>query len=310
MVMPIVNIQKFLGLDNIHDPSVLQPTEHGALLSQATNVDIDDSGGLRLRPGMDQKLSGAYHSLWSDGKIFLAVKADSLYLLQYASPTLTATAILSGLSYGSKMVYEKTAPDIIVFTNGSHIGYLQENHVHDFPDLPGDRSYVQHMPAGHLLDWYNGRLYVARGNGIHFSEVMEPWYNDSRTSIRQLRCFITLMRCVRGGMYLSDGEVTFFATGTSPYSLKLDVVAEYPAYPFTDVITDTSMIGKMRQGEEKERIILWRSPQGICMGGPAGDFRNLTGERWNDQGAEHMLFGAAILYKADDFNHYVSIVGT
>lgn len=69
-----VTIDSWKGLNNVTVP---ERTEQG-YLKEATNIDIDKGGGIRKRKGYVQKLSGNFHSLWSDGTNCFAVKDGNL----------------------------------------------------------------------------------------------------------------------------------------------------------------------------------------------------------------------------------------
>ncbi len=66
--------KEFKGLAN-----VLPPERMGfSYLQSAKNVDIDDTGMIRRRPGYKKIYGGVAHSLWSDGRVCLLREGDEL----------------------------------------------------------------------------------------------------------------------------------------------------------------------------------------------------------------------------------------
>lgn len=63
-------------------------------LTEAVNVDIDDSGQLRRRRGQLRKVAGATHSLWAKDDLCLYVKDGVMYRLY---PDMSSVAVAAGL---------------------------------------------------------------------------------------------------------------------------------------------------------------------------------------------------------------------
>ncbi len=118
---------------------------------------------------------------------------------------------------------------------------------------------------------------------------MYPGQVDSRKAFKQLPGFLTLMRSVRDGMFVSDGYKTYFMSGLDPEEFSLVKVADFPAIAGTDLKVDGSLVGA--EGIAGD-VILWLSPQGVCVGGNGGLFKNLTGGYYvpagTEQGTAHL----------------------
>ena len=69
-----VELTAWKGLNNVLPPE-RTPQDY---LKQADDIDIDKSGGIHKRKGYSLKISGKFHSLWSDGNDCFAVKNGSL----------------------------------------------------------------------------------------------------------------------------------------------------------------------------------------------------------------------------------------
>ena len=75
-------------------------------MKQADDIDIDKSGGIRKRKGYSLKISGSFHSLWSEGNDCFAVKNGSLVRIRsdYSTTDLvTGIGIMKRLPLRSMM---------------------------------------------------------------------------------------------------------------------------------------------------------------------------------------------------------------
>lgn len=110
----------FGGLRNIVSQESFDPGD----LVTALNVDVTDAKRIRRRRGFSAaKISGSYHSLWSDsdGAICLVVSGSSLYLM---SAAYVFTAIRSDLTAGRYMNYVSVG-DRVFYSNGVDSGVVQ-----------------------------------------------------------------------------------------------------------------------------------------------------------------------------------------
>lgn len=71
-----------------------QSSQLTAELVSAVNIDIDDSGKLITRSGTTLRLAGSYTSLWSDGRVTLAVSGGSLKRIW---PDFTTTTLRTNI---------------------------------------------------------------------------------------------------------------------------------------------------------------------------------------------------------------------
>jgi hypothetical protein len=106
------------------------------------------------------------------------------------------------------------------------------------------------------------------------------------------------MRAVKDGMFVSDGYKTYFMSGLDPQEFSLVKVADFPAIAGTDLKVDGSLVGEGFSGD----VIMWLSPEGLCVGGNQGFFKNLTGEYYVPPRTDP---GAAYLRKAKGSHQFI-----
>lgn len=118
-----VEFKEFAGLRNTTAKERLSLED----MQVALNVDIDDAKRIERRTGQTLRLSGASHSLFSDGQTCLVVQGTTLKSVRatgtgaYAFDTLR-----SGLTSGARMSYW-SVNGVIYYSNGYQTGVVQAN---------------------------------------------------------------------------------------------------------------------------------------------------------------------------------------
>lgn len=261
-------IKGFLGKNNVAE-SMRFPDKKGLIyLSECQNVDIDDQLMAHRRDGYPATpaLAGTgIHSLWADGDTCLFVQGGDLKGLGAAFST---TTVKTGVGH-ARMNYVRPVDDIYL-TNDSVIGYVRGGVYYDFA-VP-TQTYKSPMKPGHLLEWFNGRLLVARNDEIWMSDPIFPGQTDERKAFKKFGGYISMMRAVKDGIYVSNSKETYFLAGLDPGEAALVKVANYPAILGSDIQIDGERLGRNISG----RAVLFTTPMGICVGLDEGQFINLT----------------------------------
>jgi hypothetical protein len=267
-VQPLFQIKAFRGKNNVADPTRILPSEGASYLSEALNVDIDNEFMLHRRKGYEDPVypAGSVHSLYSHAGTCLFVQGGDFKKLRpdYSSETIREGVGTARMSYAG-------VQDRIYHTNSSVIGYVKDGFSYEFP--APNQAFKSRMKSGQLIEWFNGRLYVARGGILWFSDPMSPGQTDERRNFKNLGGYISMVRAVRDGMFVSNGRATYFLSGLDPQELSMVKVDDDPAIFGTDAIIDGGLAG---DGSVAGRVILWLSPGGICLGAAEGVFRKIS----------------------------------
>jgi len=225
-------------------------------LSVARNVDIDDAGRLTRRDGYDDitTLIGNYHSLWSDGSLCLAVKAGNFYRINADwSESLLRTNV------GDAFMSYVSVNGIAYYTNGSVIGSVVLGV--DTPFTTPTVLFKIAPPPGQLINYFNGRLYIARGPVLWFTDAMAFGRVDTRYGFKQFPSDIQMIQPVDSGLFISDESETFFMSGPSPDKASLSSV-EKAAIPGSN----SSLQGTKFSKEIKGTVAFFTTEDGVCMG--------------------------------------------
>jgi len=267
-LVPFLQIQSFLGIDNVTDPAKIRVGRNAALLVSAENVDIDDEKMLHRRKGFNQVFPGDIHSLWSNGDICLFVEGPELKRLW---PDYTSTTLLNGSNQvnGSKMQFVEGGGKIF-FCNNSIIGYVENGISHPFPEP--EMTFKKRMVGGHLLEYFNSRLYAAQDDKIFYSDAVAPMRMDTRKNFIPFEGRLTMMKAVADGMYVGAGESTLFLKGLDGPDFTSFKVGDSPAYPGSAIKVEGEDIGPGLLGT----VVIWLSDEGPFMGLPGGQVKNLN----------------------------------
>jgi hypothetical protein len=265
--------KNFAGINNVANATNLDIRE----LQEANNVDIDNEGRITRRNGYTKKYapSGKSHSLWSNDRICLFVDGTSLMELH---TDYSATVLRTNIS--TLPVEYADANEEVYYTNATVIGYIDKLGVPQLFTDPGIEYKMAPQPGQHI-EFYNGRLYIARNHTLWFTDAYALGRVDMRKNAIEFKDEITMVKAVDDGLYVSIGDINdrssvIFLSGPSPEEMKYIEVAEYGAIEGTAVKPKSAFVGDGTPG----KTVMWTSRKGICLGANGGNFKNLTAARY------------------------------
>lgn len=272
-------------------------------LAVAVNVDIDDTGRVSRRKGATKQLSGNCHSPFCDGGDAMIVKDDALCVLH----SDYSTTPIRNVTPGARMNYCQV-DNVIYYTNGYERGKLKTGGEFDGASYawnkpsdyvgPETKRVLSDPPTGTILEYFAGRMWIVQGKNAWYSEPHNLSAFDLADSLLSFEDRVVMIRATIDGLYISTDKRVMFIAGTDPASMSESIVADYPAIEGTDVkfigrafyrkggtITVTSVGGSL--------CAIWQAKEGICFGGPEGQFINLTEDKLVLPNA---LTGAGLVY--------------
>lgn len=295
---PLFDIRYFQGINNHDDAEKVLPRGEKSFLTAGVNIDLDNVGMIHRRGGYaPPDYSGSrIHSIWSNGEACLFVETPDLKIL---NPDFSSTLIRSGVGQ-ARMVYADAAGRAY-YTNEMVIGYVENRVGYIFQEPT--MTYRIIMPSGHLIEWFNGRLYVAKQNQIWASDPMFPGQTHQLEGFKTFAGRLTMMRGIKEtGLVISDGSGVFLLSGLDFKDFTVNKLADFPAIQGTDVKIDGSKLGKGFPGE----AVMWLSPKGICAAGKGGFFQAFTLDYYHPASTRE---GSAILREAKGHFQYLVTQG-
>ena len=284
------------GLNNIADPLNLKAEERQKCL----DVDIDKYGGEHRRQhGSTLLLSGAYKSVWSNGRICLAVYSGDLVRID---DDFGGHTVLRADVGPNPMCFEDCAgTGIVYYSNNYVIGYILGgvSYTMDSTTVP-DR--VDTFP-GHLIAYFALRLWIAVGNVIWFTDPSPKFYFNSINKSENFivrKGPIALMKPVEDGLFIADGS-TWYMPGTNPKKpiAPMQFICDYDAIPGAVSQYPIDMEIMSEDGSATSgKAIIWESTKGLRYGMKGGLSGNLTRKRFAQP--ENITRGAVLHRNSDD----------
>jgi hypothetical protein len=208
---------RFTGLDNQHDPQEVG----GEGLVVAANVDIMDDFAVRRREGYTaSSLTGtSLHSMWSNaaGSYGFIVDGDALIGLD---TSLNQTAVGTLPSVDPVNYCEVNEATVVLSTSATR--YVVNN-AFVTPTVPTGldsetefKALITTLGGGNDLCYFNGRLYVARDDGLHFSDAYNIGTYDTRDYHLPTGFTVQKIASARDGIWVGGSDRIVFLSGMSP----------------------------------------------------------------------------------------------
>ena len=202
-------------MDNRAPDYKLSLPDGGHLLRDALNVDVTAQGTVKTRAGYALAQAGNdCHSLWSpvEGDYALYVDDGDLYRIDTAK-ALVASGFGNATPVRYTQVYEA-----VYFTDGLRVGsyHPSSGPTPEWASAAatpiGDQVLVP-MPAGQHIAHHAGRLLVAVGSAVIYSEPFTPHLRDEAKGFELFPAPITCLVAVEGGVFVVADKTYFIAGG-------------------------------------------------------------------------------------------------
>ena len=252
-------------MDNrVPDYKMALPDEAGHLLRDALNVDISPTGAVKTRSGYVRTATTSDgHSLWAplSGQFALYADGGTIYRLDASGASLP---VATGFGYTGKVRYAEVN-EAVYFTDGLRVGSY---HPRPGPTPAwssaaslhvGEQPLVSMPPGGHVA-YHGGRLLVALGSALIFSEPFTPNLRDEARGFELFPATITCLAAVEGGVFVVADKTYFIAGGFPAQAVR--AVLEYGA-------------PEQQPSYRKDGSAHWMSERGLVSCTRAGEIANL-----------------------------------
>lgn len=268
MIEPIITFKDWAGTNNRSDPMRIDRlSSRFKHFVTATNCDVDNDRAVSRRGGYTEVISDTgLHSMWANSTIWLVVHGTALKRI-YEDYSLES--LKTGLTSGRIMSYADMKDGRIALTNGDIIGYVQAGAYNDMP-TPAIQFRTKIIP-GQLIAWFNGRLYIAVGDRIYYTDPFALRMRVKKNYI-QASGYVTLLQAVDDGLWIADGNIHFLG-GLSPLKFVWHTKADYNAIIHSAKPVLRDLAGK----DGLTTPTIWTGTEkGIAALGNSGAFHNMT----------------------------------
>lgn len=140
------------------------------------------------------------------------------------------------------------------------------------------------MPVGgQLVEYYNGRVYVAKGNIVYFTESLRYNLHNAVHGYYMFPERVTLLKSVDSGLFVSS-DMTYFIDGSPQPATKGSTVELKPVLPY-------KAIEGAHCNMPKTKDVMWFSERGVILGKQDGSAVNVTEKRIAMDTAERACMG-------------------
>lgn len=141
-----------------------------------------------------------------------------------------------------------------------------------------DKQFLTAPPAGHLIGYFKGCMYVAVGNVLYHSEPYGYELFDLRKYL-QFDSKVTMFAPIDDeGVFIGTQTSHAWIPGSNPDEFRYVPKADYGAIPGAMAYIDGAMWGDHSLGARQ--LPMWLSQQGICLGVPGGSIDNITRSKY------------------------------
>lgn len=148
---------------------------------------------------------------------------------------------------------------------------------------PPPFQHMEPMPSGRYLGQWNGRLVVAVGSKLRFSQAMAYHVHDPLHDFVQMPQRITFVAPVDGGIWVGQVDHVVFLRGAAPGELVLERKTGRAPVPGSVVALHSDEAGEAAGGGRA--AVAWLSSVGFVLGTPDGGIIEPQSKRLRGIGA-------------------------
>jgi hypothetical protein len=126
------------------------------------------------------------------------------------------------------------------------------------------------MPGGNIVRYWHGRLVVASGGFLLFSDPFDRGLADPEFGWLAVGAPITVCEPVEGGVFVGTATEVRFYGGSGPEDLKAAVVSRHAAAEHSGATAPADMFDPKLVGETGLPVAVWLSDVGLMAGTPDG----------------------------------------
>lgn len=135
------------------------------------------------------------------------------------------------------------------------------------------------MPGGAIVRFRHGRLYVAHGSFVIFSDPHDPGLTDPRSGWANAGAEVTLMEPVEGGLYVGTADKVTFYAGAGPEDYKVAEVVRHGAVAHSGRTLPADYFDPRLVGDGGLPVAAWLSDVGLTIGAADGRILAPQGDR-------------------------------
>lgn len=138
-------------------------------------------------------------------------------------------------------------------------------------------QFMVNAPAGQVIAYHGGRLYIAEGQYLWYSQPFEYGLFDARFGFIGMKAEIRTIAPNSNGLFVGTSDETYWLAGTDPTQFLSSLVSDYGTVLGTEATVPEFQLGQQPTQGQK---VCWYSAHGLCVGYDDGHVVNTTGGRY------------------------------
>jgi hypothetical protein len=259
-------------------PALIDRQRPASGLQQAVNIDIDRNGWPKTRPvweNLDADVSKAGFTL--GGHVWAVLNGAVVELLD---DSVRHVKNVSGQVSWAVLNDEPVFADysgIYVIRNGVATQFTHSTSI----DARDDRILAT-MPGGVGVGAWRGRLVVARGTSLYFSEPVHFGAYDAMRGILGLGKQIRWIQALESGIFVGFRNTVEFLGGSNPFDLERKTVDD-SSWDAPGIIISTKRLSL--ENVSGPWAVAWFGSEGFVVGTEGGAIQRPQKERITELGA-------------------------
>lgn len=247
-------------------------------LRDALNVNIRRDGTAVTRVTWDQVLAEPSSSLFTHEGIAYAVIGGDLCRLDEAGATVilpNSGPVAWDVLNGDPLFATRGGVYVIRGSGVGHLSQPRSNAPSVLDNSDGPHPLAE-MPGGHWVAYWNGRVMVARGRSLLFSEPLRFGTHNPLTGYIALPSRAEWLVALEEGFYVGLRDAVWFYKGRELHDLQRFEVAGKSAPGMGLAVPSEYFSGQLA---DFQRLAVFFTPSGFAIGTPRGDVLYPQAER-------------------------------
>ena len=139
-------------------------------------------------------------------------------------------------------------------------------------------QFLTPFQGGRFVRWHNGRLYVASGDTLFYSDAFRPHLTRTDTNFVQFSGNISFVEPVAGGIFVGDERGVWFLEGGDPTKFVLKRVSGCRAVPGTSLIVPNEHFNPKVVNTQLP-VAVWLCTSGYAVGTSEGSVIELNADK-------------------------------
>lgn len=142
-----------------------------------------------------------------------------------------------------------------------------------------DGQFKRRMRGGSIVRVFNGRLLIARGNTLQFSEPYRYGLTDVRHGFIQFNSEVIMVEPTVGGVYVGTCEAVYFLDGNGPGNFTQSVVSTNAPTPGASTLVAPSALPEDMVKGSEGMVAVWLGRMGYSIGLSSGTVHDAQSDR-------------------------------